>query len=95
VTLSWDPARFQFVSESAGGTPGWSTIANPSTGQVVISGFNAAAGATTNFTLHNITLKPLSAAAGATVNAVVSTAGNEAAATIVVPVRNLTATINP
>jgi hypothetical protein len=96
VTITFDPARFQYVSDGSS-APGWSVTANTDnagTGTIVLAGFRTT-GETTNFTFHNITLKPLATGGGATVTATVSAAGNQAGGNIVVAVRNLTATINP
>jgi hypothetical protein len=97
VTVTWDPARFQFVSESVGNGAGWSVTpntTNAAAGSITLGGFTAN-GSTTNFTFHNITLKPLTSGPGAAVDVNVTVAANESGILVVVPVRNLTATINP
>ena len=96
VTINWDPTRFQYIGNTDGNGPGWSVTpndANANTGSLVLGGFRAA-GTTTNFTFHNVILKPI--AAGSTpVTASISVSANELGANIFVPVRNLTVTITP
>jgi hypothetical protein len=98
VIVSWDPTRYEFVSDAPGNGPGWSVfaknLANVDIGQFELSSV-AVAGAINDFTLHNITLKPISTGGGASVTATVTAALNQGSASIVLPVRNLTATINP
>jgi len=97
VTISWDPTRFSFTSQSAGNWPDASVTANTTqtaSGILSITGF-AAEGATASFTLRNFTLTALTSGAATTVDASISTAANELGGAVTVTARNLTVTINP
>jgi hypothetical protein len=101
VTITWDPTKFTYVSNSAGnwvdanGDPGSVTVnaTQASSGTLQVTGFTSEA-TLSSFTLRNLTLTP-SAAGSATVSANVSTAGNVAGSSITVTPRNLSVTINP
>ncbi|HKS07423.1 MAG TPA: putative Ig domain-containing protein [Gemmatimonadaceae bacterium] len=96
VTVTWDPARFTLQSQAPGNWPGGTVIPNATTGQIVMSGFSAT-GATTSFTMYNLTLT--AAATASTVNsnitASIGSAANQLGSPISVTPRNLTVTINP
>ena len=96
VTVQWDPARFSLQSQAPGNWPGGTVIPNPTTGQIVLSGFSAT-GATTSFTMYNITLTAAATATPVTSNitAAINSAGNQLGSPITVTPRNLAVTINP
>jgi hypothetical protein len=95
VTVSWDPAKFDFISLTQGSWPGGTIFLNPaggSSGSVGITGFSAV-GVTSSFTLGTVTLRA-KATGTTTVSASVSAAGNEGGGNITVTPRDLTVTIN-
>lgn len=102
LTVSWDPDRFTYVSNTAGlwqdAQGGSATIlvndAQASTGAIAITGFTTNA-TTSTFTLRTITLtaKPTASTVNSTVNATIGTAGNAAGSAITVTSRPLTATV--
>ena len=101
VVITWDPARFTYVSNSAGnwvdanGDPASITVnaTQAANGTLQVTGFTNEA-TLASFTLRNLTLTPTSSGA-ATVSASVSTAGNVAGGNVTVTPRNLSVTINP
>lgn len=101
ATITWDPAKFTYISNSAGS---WldaggeaasitSNVTNVSTGTFGIAGFTTGA-TTASFLLRTITLRPIATGA-ATVTATVSAAGNVGGTNVTVGTRNLTVTVNP
>jgi hypothetical protein len=101
VNLSWDPARFVYVDNTAGswidaGGSSATVIVNTSStqaGTLPITGFTVR-GTTSSFTVRTVTLRAIAAGA-ATVSATVPTAGNEAGGPVTVTPRNLSVTITP
>jgi hypothetical protein len=98
VTITWDPARFSFTSQTAGS---WSGTVIPNTSQTAsgilqLTGFDVV-GTTTSFTLRNVTLTALATGAPVVtpITATIQTAGNEIGSPVTVTARNLTVTINP
>lgn len=98
VTITWDPARFSFSSQTAGT---WSGTVIPNTSQTAsgtlqLTGFDVV-GTTTSFILRNITLTALATGAPVVtpITATIQTAGNEVGSPVTVTARNLTVTINP
>jgi hypothetical protein len=96
VTVQWDPARFTLQSQAPGNWPGGTVIPNATAGQIIMSGFSAT-GATTSFTMYNITLTAAATASTVTSNitASIGSAANQLGAPISVTPRNLAVTINP
>ena len=101
VTVTWDPAKFTYVSNAAGNwtddSAGAASVTvnatNAATGTLSLAGFTSDA-TTSSFTLRSITLRPLVSGSG-TVSASVGAAGNVGGSSITVTPRNLAVTINP
>jgi len=97
--LSWDAARFEFVSGSINGSAGMTLQSNESSavsGSVLVAGF-ATTGVTSTRALYTLTLRPRSAAVGTTsvIGATVSAAGNELGASVTITPRNLNVSVVP
>lgn len=101
LTVSWDPAKFTFVSwasgtwtdSSGGGAAITPNTGNAAAGQLSVSGYTMEA-TLASFTLGTLTLKPLTATTEA-VSASVSVAGNAAGSAVTVLPRNLSVTSVP
>lgn len=95
VTITWDPTRLSFSSQTAGN---WGTVipntSQTASGVLQLTGFDVV-GATSSFTLRNLTLTALTSGAATSVTATVQTAANEIGTPVTVTARNLTVTINP
>jgi hypothetical protein len=97
--ISWDPARFDFVSGTVNGGSGFSltpNTMNATTGSISVAGF-AVTGVTTTTTLYTITLTARLAAAGTsgTVAATVGAAADQLGVPVTITPRNLVVNINP
>jgi uncharacterized protein YjdB len=104
VTLSWDPSRLHFKSESAGNwqdSQGSGASVTSNTNDASCSGVIRIAGFTTSETLTSFVLRNLvftaTGAAGSTVNitATITAAGNAAGSPITVVTRPLAVTVTP
>lgn len=101
ATITWDPAKFTYISNSAGS---WvdsqganasitTNVTNTSTGIFGITGFTTDA-TLSSFLLRTITLRPI-ATGTSTVTVTVTAAGNVGGTNVTVGVRNLAITVNP
>jgi hypothetical protein len=98
-SLTWDPAKFDFVSGTPDGSSGFSLTTNTmneGTGSISVAGF-AVTGVTTTTTLYTLVLTARVAASGTsgTVSASVSAAADQGGTAVTVTPRNLTVNITP
>lgn len=104
LSITWDPARWNYVSNAAGiwtdaagnASSVFVNVDNTATGTISIAGFTTS-GTLASFTLRTITLQANATGASVTtsVSAAVSAAGNEAGSPVTVTPRNLTVTVSP
>jgi hypothetical protein len=98
--LTWDPAKFDFISGTfaEASAAGFSTVPNTTTaatGTISIAHFHAAASVTTSTVMYNLTLRPKVSGTSGSVAASTVVAGKENSASVTVTPRNLTITITP
>jgi hypothetical protein len=97
--ITWDPAKFDFVSGTVNGASGFSltpNTTNSATGSISVAGF-AVTGVTTTTTLYTVVLtaKPAAAGTSGTVTATVGAAADQLGVPVTVTPRNLVVNITP
>lgn len=97
--VTWDPAKFDFVSAAVNGGSGFALTPNTDnsgTGSISVAGF-AVTGVTTTTTLYTITLTARPAAAGGSgvVAATVGAAADQLGVPVTITPRNLVVNITP